>query len=537
MDSFVARFLAAAFLIGGLLTTSVALTHDYPDEDEQEPTSGEELPSESHDPPPHERETELLAKASEITDKVAEIRGLPQLQPIPKGVKDRDQLRAMLIERLQEDMGPEDFELQARIFRRLGLFEPGLDYQELMLDLLTEQIAGFYDQSSQELYIMEGLPASLQEPTMAHEIFHALQDQHFDIGRLLAPDQVTDNDDFTLARMALIEGDATVLMIDYELYGHGILPRGDDVSIADMPGLAAMLMELNTAEMSAVDQLADDDAIDLGGGDAVPSLTDSVLGSAPPIIRDALLFPYIEGMRFVLRARAGRSWEDFDAIYDDAPLTTSQIFNPESYFDGPEPLDIRFSAEAVMGDDAVYDNAFGELQVRSWLRTHHTDEASYDPDDAATGLRGDRIRAYPLNPEDDEAILVAHLSSWKSEDQARQFATALESTARYRHEVESHHSEGTHGEGWCLRLGDDAAGERLLIERWGDMVLYIEGAPSLLDGEGRETDATTFQVRESVWESHRRQPLREVLDHQEVDVDSPSPATSSAVSVIPFHCH
>ncbi len=507
------RALALALLL--VLLSSPAAAHD-PDPDSgdhaTDPPSSAPTDDGADDDqsPPFEREQALLDQASEITAKVAAIRGLPQQYDIQKGVKDRDQLRAMLIERLEQDMSAQDFERQARVFRRLGLFDQDLDYRDLMLDLLTEQIAGFYDQSSGELYIMEGLPASLQESTMAHEIFHALQDQHFDIGQLLAADIIDDNDDFTLARMALIEGDATVLMIDYELYGHGALPQGDNVSVADVPAIAALLLELNTADMSAVEQLAPTDAMDLG--DEMPSLTDSVLGSAPPIIRDTLLFPYIEGLRFVLRARAGRTWEEFDAIYDDPPLTTSQIFDPESYFEGPPPLDVRFDASAAVDVEPIFDNAFGELQTRAWLRTFE-DDIGADPDDAARGLRGDRLRAYPVG-DGDEEVVVAHLSSWRSTDQARRFAQALEDKATSRHDLSVDHRRGTHGESWCMRSASDhPTGERLLIERWGDMVLYIEGAPSLLDDQGVETDPTLFHVRDTIWQTHRRQHLDEVIDH------------------------
>src|SRR5699024_1550048 len=108
-----------------------------------------------------------------------------------------------------------------------------------------------------------------------------------------------ENGDFALARMALVEGDATVVMIDYELYEQGVLPQNKAMSIADITPLAATLIEMDAEALSAAEQL--DQSTPGFGGQSAPSLSDSVLNSAPRIVCDVLLFPYLSGMRFVLR--------------------------------------------------------------------------------------------------------------------------------------------------------------------------------------------------------------------------------------------
>ena len=458
---------------------------------------------------PPDPEAELLASASAIAERVAEIRQLPRLAEIPKGVQDREQLRAMLIERFEEEVPQDVFLAEERVFQRVGLFPADLDYRELMLDLLTEQIAGFYDQSAKELYIMAGLPERVQKPAMAHEIFHAIQDQHFDIGALLAPFESSENADFSLARMALIEGDATVLMIDYELYEQGVLPQNRARSIIDIPALAAVLMEMDATQLAAVEQMEESSAIDLGG-DAVPSLTDSVLGNSPPIVRDSLLFPYVDGMRFVIRARAGRSWSEFNEIYGDAPLSTSQILHPERYFEEDAPVEVRFSAAGALPDhEVIYDTVFGEMRMRSWLKTHLSEEIdSFELDEIAAGWDGDRIRGYQRG---DDELLVATLSSWRSVEQAQAFAEAMKKSASLRHDAASSHRAGDYGEAWTLRFGPNEDGERIFIERWGEMVLYVEGLSSRLDDEGQESDPTLLLVRDSIWDSLARVPFDEVL--------------------------
>ncbi|RVU44785.1 hypothetical protein EA187_09605 [Lujinxingia sediminis] len=478
----------------------------------QDPKPAEELVGEQA------REEALLAAASEIAVQVANIRGLELLAEIPKGVKDREALRTMLIEQLHNEIPEEVFLAEEQMFKRLGIFEPEVNYRQLMLDLLTEQIAGFYDQSAKELYIMVGLPEQLQYSAMAHEIFHAIQDQHFDIGALLAPFTSQENGDFALARMALIEGDATVLMIDYVLYESGTLPAGRALSVADVPMITATLLEMNTEELAATEGMGTPGMMGMGES-AVPSLTDSVLGSAPRIVRDLLLFPYIEGMRFVLRARANRNWSDVDAIYADAPVSTTQILHPERYFAGELPIDVQFdAAEALGGYEPIFDSVLGELQIRSWLATH-TDryEGIPDPGESAAGWRGDRLLGYR---NDSGEVVAVHVSSWENEDEAREFASAQVAIAEARYEAGATHQSGEHGESWCLRHGPNTDGERVYIERWGDLVLLIDGAPSSLGETGEERDPTTYLARDAVWNTLSRVPFEAALAAREANKDA-----------------
>ncbi len=512
-----AQFLPFVILLLGLSVSTVGLAAE-PDSAE---TDGDETRGEA----------ELLDAASEIEQQVAEIRGLAPRASIPKGVKDRDQLREMLVERFHEEMSEDDFEAEARVYRRLGLLGD-LDgegaYRELMLDLLTEQIAGFYDQDTGELYIMKGLPRVLQRSTMAHEIFHAIQDQHFDINWLLEPYSSQEHADYTLARMALIEGDATVLMFDYELYDQGELPQGNIRSFIDVAPMAAAVLELDPMELAAADQLERPDTVDLED-ESVPSLMDSELGSAPPIIRDPLLFPYTEGMRFVVRARSGRSWQEFDAIYENPPVSTSQILHPELFFDDVDPISVHFDAsEPVDGRDLSYETVFGELKIRSWLTTHLDDHLEVSAiEDLAAGWRGDRLRGYE---DDDGHTIVTHLSTWETVDDARDFAEALDEIARRRHDTRSSHTVGDHGEAWCLRVGDERRGERVVVERWGELVLYIEGTPSKLDDSRREIDATTYLMRDAIWTTHQRIPFDEELRRRRSDDELPGDAPESSHS-------
>jgi hypothetical protein len=115
-------------------------------------------------------------------------------------------------------------------------------------------------------------------------------------------------------------------------------------------------------------------------------------------------------------------------------------------------------------------------------------------------------------------VIVLHLSSWRSEEEARAFALALEETSRVRHDTVSDHRTGLHGESWCLRPGTSPEGIRVYVERWGDLVLYIEGSPSDLDTDGRELNPLTFFARDAAWQTLQRFDFEEVLRQREAEL-------------------
>ncbi len=477
----------------------------------------------------------LLDEASEITDQVARIRGLSPRRDVDKGVKTREQLRDVLVDKLAEEQSKQQMRQEEAVYRQLGLIPEQFDYREAMLDVLTEQIAGFYDQETGELNIMVGIPLDLQRPAMAHEIFHAIQDQHFDLTEMLKPFSGREHGDFQLARSALIEGDATVLMLDYSLYENGTLPEGQTRSIVDIPMMANMLRQLDYDKLGAMEQLGGGGGMGALSGsqndrqenEASPSdLFDSALSDAPSIIRRSLIFPYLAGMRFVIAMRSNQSWEDFNGVYDRPPVSTEQILHPTRYANRDEPVVLEFDPGRVLpAHDQIYDSVLGEFQMRLFLEHHLDDEEGIETDlgaeDATTGWDGDRLFAY--QQKEGEPPLLVHLSIWDSRRDARQYYTVLDAVTGKRFpEASTRTASGKFGSSTCYRRGGDEeeSGERIYLERWGDAVLHIEGSPSQLDEEGDETDPTTYQIRERVWETLDRRPFREVYEERMAEQES-----------------
>lgn len=448
-------------------------------------------------------EEALLQAADEIAQKVGEIRGLEVKAPVKKGIKQREELRAVLIQKLDEQVSDAEIEAEAAVFKRLGVIPADLDYKKILLDVLTEQIAGFYDQHSKELYIMQGIPLSMQRPAMAHELFHAIQDQHFDILALQRPFKTTENSDFALARSALLEGDATVLMFDFEMYESGQLPAGDRTSLIDIPFAANMLRQLD------FNTLMNQNSVFGSLGGAGFSVGDSALAKAPAIFRESLVFPYFAGMRFIVIARNQRTWADVDQIYANPPISTEQILHPERYFEGDEPEWLTFDARAGLpGWTQIYDSVIGEFQFLQFFRAHPHD--GVDPGAAAMGWDGDRVFAFQ-NPDRTRTALVS-LSSWDSIGEAREFYDAVVKVSRQRYpSAVVHNAAAGHGQSTCFVIGAENSRERLYLEQWGDLVLYVEGTPSELDADGKELNPSTHIVREQVFKTLKRRPLRDEI--------------------------
>lgn len=455
----------------------------------------------------HPSGLQLLDEAAAIAEKVGEFRGLKLETEIHKGLRNRDELRQILIERLAEEVSDEDVENEAKVFKKLGLLPEDLNYRQTLLDVLTEQIAGFYDQHAKELYIMEGIPLDLQRPAMAHEIFHAIQDQHFDIKRMVEPISNRENGDFALARSAFIEGDASMVMIDFSLYEEGVLPHGAIQSVIDIPMMAMVLEQLTRQDIGALQQLLPDDA----DPDSMPvdpnSVADTALGKAPRMLQKMLTFPYFAGMQFIIEARKGHDWERVNAIYENPPVSSEQILHPERYFAGDEPILLDFETAPVMAPQTlIYDTTLGEYQMRLTLEEHLQDpqaQRAYDAiiDRAMLGWGGDRLRAYEPAPGE---VVLTHLSVWDSQLDAAEYFDALVKVMKIRFpDGEFSELRGSYGRALCILL----AGERLYVEQWGDLVLHLEGMPSQLDARANETDPTASMLRDQIMHTVERTPF------------------------------
>jgi hypothetical protein len=153
---------------------------------------------------------------------LSEITGLAEKHAVPYGRMTKPQLRRFLSKRMKKTLKPEEIRADELSLKMFGLVPQAFDLKKSTIDLLTEQAAAFYDYDEKKLFILEDASADAESTTLAHELSHALADQHFDLEHFM--EDTPSDDDENMARTAVVEGQASWLMIAYELKQQGQMP-------------------------------------------------------------------------------------------------------------------------------------------------------------------------------------------------------------------------------------------------------------------------------------------------------------------------
>ena len=340
--------------------------------------------------------TALLRRIDTVAQEVARIRGLPLKRPIPNDVVGRDELRARLLKMAGEDKTAAESAAEAFALERWGLIPPGLDYEAMVVDLLTEQIAGYYDPDTKKLTISRsaGDDPAWAEMVLAHELDHALQDQSFNLKTF--EDLPSSEGDAAAARRALVEGDGIALMVE--------------VMVA--------------RAHSKVDWANPELATGIERSMSVPGTGDDKIDRAPIAIREAMLFPYRAGFGLIAALRRRQPWSAVDAAFARPPKSTEQVLHPERYFadDPPIPVAVRVPV-ALPGFAIAHATVWGELGFDLWLRSHGVDERGAAV--AAEGWGGDRAVVLTRRGDRRAARAVGIVrTEWDSEVDAIEAAEA-----------------------------------------------------------------------------------------------------------------
>lgn len=262
----------------------------------------------------------------------------------------------------------------------LGLIPSSMSLEDTLEELYTDQVAGYYLLGKDTLYIIQKDDASFEdEVTIAHEYVHALQDQIFD---LKGVNQQELNSDQSLAKDALIEGDATFTSLLY---------RSENISLMD--------------ELEAVSKQA--------------GLEDETLDDMPYYIRNLFEFPYLAGLEFVNALYERGGWEEVNQAYESVPQSTEQILHPYRYWEGDEPvrLQISFEGSASEGEwDLLERDVMGEFGLWLILAEH------LGPFAGAVGAEGWGGDSYLLlhDPEADQHVWILK-TYWDDQEEADEF--------------------------------------------------------------------------------------------------------------------
>jgi hypothetical protein len=335
-------------------------------------------------------------QTTSIEASVARIRGLDFTRQIPVVVDTPDQARRTIIAQIARDHSDEDLRIGGVSGVMTGLYPPDIDLKRQTLELLENEIIAFYNPDTKQMVIIEQpdrapsahakrLGPAMDQMVLAHELTHALQDQHFGIEKML--NRIKDNDDQTLALKCVAEGDAT-------LAGFGAVAGG-----------------LESANVRSL----------VSGLDALPETYAAQEHSIPLAVTFPMLFQYSGGARFVAEAWRRGGWTAVNQLYRDPPRSSQQIMQPELYFDHPSPplrIELGGYQPLLRGWNKVDDDTYGELLLKLILRRNLPPHAPAFA--ALPRWAGDRI----ITLKKGEQLTLLWLIAFRDEVAAHEFADA-----------------------------------------------------------------------------------------------------------------
>lgn len=304
-----------------------------------------------------------------IEAQVSDLRDLPPADIGPAEFVTRDELERRLAAEFEQDYPPDEVAADNAVLQGLGLLTADQDIAALQLQLLTGQVLGYYDDKTRSMVIVSDAGLTPEaEVTYAHEYTHALQDAAFDLDTMNL--DATGDDDGAMARLGVVEGDATTAMV---LWAIDNLTAEELLQISETP---------------------------------LPDTT-----GIPDWMLSQLEFPYTAGADFASQLWASGGFAAVDDAFADPPLTTEQVLHYPTYVDNeaPIPVDALDAAALPAGVEVVEDTTFGEAMLGIWLGYLGVDAT--DLDQATTGWGGDHLTG--LTGPDGQVAIVLRLA-WDS---------------------------------------------------------------------------------------------------------------------------
>ncbi len=344
---------------------------------------------------------------SEVATVEAGIQRLRQLSfktNVPILLETPKEASKILSEELTHKVSDQEFKDEGEAGALLGLYPPGIDLKAENLRLLESQVSAFYDGDEKVMVLLSGGTSAglwygltqfiaqrdvIGEMVLAHELTHALQDQHFDLQRKL--DELKD-DDRSLALTAVAEGDATLAGFAYVL-------GSSDPAIIDK-----LVLELNGLP-----------------GEFVKDTSGIAPGVSEPVA-----FEYAAGANFVARALRRGGWDAVDELYKKPPQSTRQIIHPELYFDRfTPPVEVAFGCyeRPVDGWRKSEDNTMGQYLLEVLLENNLTSHE--DARVLADYWRGDHMKILRNGPNLAVAWVLVLESSYAAERFASTYASII----------------------------------------------------------------------------------------------------------------
>ncbi len=293
---------------------------------------------------------ELAEDIAAMLEKVGKARGLKPKQAVRGERLDRKRVIELIMTKTDKELPAGVLEAQGELLRGMGLIDVDYDFSAGIYDVIQQNLAGYYDQHEDRMFLLDDLSSDALAETLAHELVHALQDQYFDLTAML--DYRPGDSDRVTAGHALAEGDAMSAMLDLTL--------GD-----------ARRLSVQALRRAMVTSVA------LSGSG----------GSTPRVLQASLIAPYVDGFRFVQGLRAKGGWASVDQAYARLPVSTEQLLHIDKYEANELPVTVAIPP-LPDGFEQADQDVLGEQGLRMVFEQW---AANSDAAQAAAGWGGDRF--------------------------------------------------------------------------------------------------------------------------------------------------
>jgi len=376
--------------------------------------------------------TAIVSMTAAMLKETSEIRELSIVKAVKSGAQSRTEIERMIIKNLNAETTPAEMHAAEVLLRVFGLAPKDFAYRSFLIKLLTEQVAGYYDPKAQQFYLADWIELEGQKPVMAHELTHALQDQHFNLKRF--ENWPKGDSDAELAAHALIEGDATLAMTLY---------------MAKNPLVALAFIRSLGAQEVASEQFK----------------------QAPRALRESLLFPYEKGSAWATQLYKRGGWEMVSQAFTKLPQSSEQILHAEKYFsyEAPQKLTLP-DFKPALGPawkklDYDVNGEWGWYLILEEVLGDVTESKR-----ASSGWGGDRFALYETGKPDE--FFVAQLSAWDTPIDAREFFDA------YAKRTSKRYPDGKESKSTGNRIEWQTSSGGVVLELRGSRVAIVEGVPS-----------------------------------------------------------
>lgn len=364
---------------------------------------------------------ELFQSVDEILQFASKDTLLPMKHGVKKAMVSRSEVEKYIGSKFKDDADRKRFERSELVLKKFGLIPRTFDLHSFLIKLYGEQVAGYYDEKTKKINLLDWVALDMQKPVMAHELTHALQDQSFDLEKMEKKDEEVEKkglqdpnalvrvDEESTCRSAVMEGQAMVVLLDYILAPSGKTVRSD-------PKFVDVMQSQMEKEGES-----------------------PVFDSAPVLLKEELTFPYGPGMKFIRDLLvAGGPQLAYTGVLSRMPRTTREILEPKEYLAGHvvPPLslpDFNFLKNDYEPFDA---GAMGEFDVQILLKQYAEEEVAVRLSPAWRGGAYYAVGRKGMKPSDRNStahVGLVYVSKWADEDTAKEFAKIYASALPQRY--------------------------------------------------------------------------------------------------------